>query len=246
MAKERLQKILAAAGIASRRNCEELILDGVVKVNGKVVDSLPAFADLDEDMITVRGKPLQPAIKVYFILNKPKGVVCTSNDPQGRKTAVGLVGPVRERIFCVGRLDIETTGALILTNDSELANRLTHPKYELPKKYVVRLKGKIDAEAIETLKKGVWLSDGKAGATAIKLLKTAHEESILEITLQQSLNRQISRMFAKVGYKVKSVTRTHIGKIGIAGLKIGEFRRLSKVEVAYLNKATENAKTGEK
>jgi pseudouridine synthase len=245
MAKERLQKILAAAGIASRRNCEELILDGVVRVNGKVIDSLPAFADLDEDMITVRGKPLQPTIKVYFILNKPKGVVCTSSDPQGRRTAVGMV-PVRERIFCVGRLDIDTTGALILTNDSELANRLTHPKYELPKKYVVRLKGKIDADAIETLKKGVWLSDGKAGATAIRLLKTAHEESLLEVTLQQSLNRQISRMFAKVGYKVKSVARTHIGRIDVSGLKPGEYRRLSKVEVAYLNKATENAKTGEK
>ncbi|MDO8303520.1 MAG: pseudouridine synthase [Sedimentisphaerales bacterium] len=246
MAKERLQKILAAAGIASRRNCEELILNGVVKVNGKVADSLPVFADPEEDTITVRGKPLQPAIKVYFILNKPKGIVCTSSDPQGRRTAVELVTPVRERIFCVGRLDIETTGALILTNDSELANRLTHPKYELPKKYVVRLKGKIDAEAVETLKKGVWLSDGKAGATAIKLLKTTHEESVLEITLKQSLNRQISRMFAKVGYKVKAVARTHIGKIEIGGLKPGEFRRLSKVEVAYLKKATEHAKTGEK
>jgi 23S rRNA pseudouridine2605 synthase len=246
MAKERLQKVLAAAGIASRRNCEELILDGVVKVNGKVVDTLPAFADPDEDSITVRGKPLQPAIKVYFILNKPKGVVCTSSDPQGRRTAVQLVAPVRERIFCVGRLDIETTGALILTNDSELANRLTHPKYELPKKYVVRLNGKIEAEAVETLKKGVWLSEGKAGATAIKLLKTAHDESVLEVTLQRSLNRQIARMFAKVGYKVKSVVRTHIGKIDISGLKMGEFRRLSKFEVAYLNKVTENVKTGEK
>jgi 23S rRNA pseudouridine2605 synthase len=239
MAKERLQKVLAAAGIASRRNCEELILDGVVRVNGKIVDSLPAFVDAEEDTITVRGKPLKPAIKVYFLLNKPKGVVCTNSDPQGRTTAVDLVGPVRERIFCVGRLDIDTTGAIILTNDSELANRLTHPKYELSKIYTVRLKGKIEAEAIEKLKKGVWLSDGKAGAAAIKMLKGAYDESLLEVTIRKSLNRQIDRMFAKIGYKVKAVTRTRIGRISVGGLKAGEWRRLSKEEVAYLNKATE-------
>jgi 23S rRNA pseudouridine2605 synthase len=246
MAKERLQKILAAAGLASRRNCEELILDGVVRVNGKVVDSLPAFADPDEDTITVRGKPLKPAIKVYFLLNKPKGVVCTSSDPQGRRTAVDLLGPVRERVFCVGRLEMDTTGALIITNDSELANRLTHPKYELPKKYLVRLKGKIESETVEKLKKGIWLSDGKATLTGAKMLKGGHDESLLEITIQKSLNRQIDRMFAKVGYKVKSVVRTHIGRIDASGLKPGQSRRLSKPEVAYLMKSTEISETGEK
>jgi 23S rRNA pseudouridine2605 synthase len=246
MARERLQKILAAAGIASRRNCEELILDGVVRVNGKVVDSLPAFADPEQDNITVRGKPLQAVQKVYFILNKPKGVICTSNDPQGRTTAIDLVGPVRERIFCVGRLDIDTTGAIILTNDTELTNRLTHPKHQLPKTYTVQLKGKIETEAIETLKKGVWLSDGKASAASARVLKTGYNESILEITVHQSLNRQIDRMFAKVGYKVKSISRTHIGKIGIGGLKVGQCRPLSKAEVAYLDKATQGPKTAEK
>jgi 23S rRNA pseudouridine2605 synthase len=239
MAKQRLQKVLAAAGIASRRNCEELILDGVVRVNGKIVDTLPAFVDLAEDSITVRGKPLVSAQKVYFILNKPKNVVCTNRDPQGRRTAIDLVQPVRERIFCVGRLDIDTTGAIILTNDTELSNRLTHPKYELPKTYLVRLKGKVETADLEKLKKGIWLSDGKAIPTAVKPLKTAYEESLLEVTLRQSLNREIDRMFAKIGYKVKSISRTHIGKIHIGGLKPGEFRRLSKVELAYLNKATE-------
>jgi 23S rRNA pseudouridine2605 synthase len=245
MSKERLQKILAAAGIASRRNCEELILDGVVRVNGKVVDTLPAFVNPD-DTITVRGKPLKPAMKVYFLLNKPKGVVCTNSDPQGRTTAVELVGPVRERIFCVGRLDIDTTGAIILTNDSELANRLTHPKYELPKTYVVRLKGKIETGATEKIKKGVWLSDGKAGATAVKVLNAGYEESVLEVTIRQSLNRQISRMFAKVGYKVKGIARTRIGNLDTAGLKVGQSRRLSKQEVAYLNKATKTLENGKK
>jgi 23S rRNA pseudouridine2605 synthase len=246
MARQRLQKILAAAGIASRRNCEELILDGLVRVNGAVVDTLPAFADPDEDKIIVRGKPLKPAQKVYFLLNKPKGVVCTNSDPQGRTTAVELVVPVRERIFCVGRLDIDTAGAIILTNDTELANRLTHPKYELPKTYIVRLKGKIEPEAVEKLKKGVWLSEGKAGTVWVKVLKGAYDESLLEVTTRQSLNRQIDRMFAKVGYKVKSIVRTHIGKIGTGGLKTGQFRPLSKAEVAYFDAAVNNPKTAEK
>lgn len=246
MEKQRLQKVLAAAGVASRRNCEELILDGIVKVNGKIVDTLPAFVDPEQDSITVRGKPLVSAQKVYFILNKPKGVVCTSSDPQGRRTAVDLVGPVRERIFCVGRLDIDTTGAIILTNDTELSNRLTHPRYELAKTYLVRLKGKIDSAALDKLKKGIWLSDGKATPTSVKPLKTAYDESLLEVTLRQSLNRQIDRMFAKLGYKVKSISRTHIGKIHIGGLKPGESRRLSKVELAYLDKATQTAEKSKK
>ena len=177
--------------------------------------------------------------KISYMFHKPKGVICTSSDPQGRRTAVDLIGPVRERIFCVGRLDIDTTGAIILTNDSELANRLTHPKYELQKKYLVRLKGKIESETIEKLKKGIWLSDGKAVLTGVRMLKSGHDESLLEITIQKSLNRQIDRMFAKVGYKVKSIARTHIGRIDAGSLKPGQSRRLSKPEVAYLMKATE-------
>ncbi len=235
MAEQRLQKILAAAGVDSRRNCEELILDGVVRVNRKVVDELPAFADAEKDAITVHGKRIHAAQKVYFLLNKPKGVICSNRDPQGRKMAIDVVGTA-ERIFCVGRLDIETTGIIVLTNDSEMANRLTHPRYGLPKTYVVRVRGLIQGETAEKLKRGIWLAEGKTGRASVKILKRSHKESSIEITIRQGLNRQVRRMLAAVGLKVKSLKRTRIGRLSERGLGVGKFRRLSKAEVAYLKK----------
>jgi len=238
MAKQRLQKILAAAGVDSRRNCEELILSGLVRVNRKVVDKLPAFVDPQQDVITVDGKTIRPARKVYFLLNKPKGVVCTSSDPQGRKTALDMV-QTDERIFCVGRLDTDTTGIIILTNDSELANRLAHPRYGLPKTYVVGVRGQIMGEHVEKLKKGVWLSEGKTGPAAVKILKRGHTESLIEVTISQGLNRQVRRMLAKVGLPVKTLARTRIGRIESRGLGVGKCRPLTPAEVAYLQKATQ-------
>jgi len=236
MAKQRLQKILAAAGVDSRRKCEELILSGVVRVNRKVVDTLPAFVDPGKDAITVDGKKIQPERKMYFLLNKPKGVICTNFDPQGRKKAIDLV-PASERIFCVGRLDADTTGIIILTNDSKLANRLTHPRYKVPKSYVVGVKGKIDGQAVEKLKKGVWLTEGKTARASVKILKRSHRESLIEITIRQGLNRQVRRILAKVGLSVKSLKRTRIGKLTTRGLGVGKFRALTKTEIAYLKKA---------
>lgn len=238
MSKQRLQKVLAAAGIASRRRCEEVILEGTVRVNGRVVDGLPAFVDPEKNIITVDGRKIRAVQKVYFLLNKPKGVICTNSDPQGRKKAIDIV-QVRERIFCVGRLDIESTGIIILTNDSELANRLTHPKYGLAKTYIVDVKGEIGGEQIEKLKRGVWLAEGKTGRAAIKILKRSHKESLAEVTIREGLNREIRRMFAKIGLPVKSLTRTRIGKINARGLGVGKFRALTKAEVAYLRKVTD-------
>ncbi len=237
MGEQRLQKVLAAAGIDSRRKCEELILDGVVRVNRKVVDKLPTFVDPEKDSITVDGKKIQAAQKVYFLLNKPKGVICTSRDPQGRKKAIDII-PAGQRIFCVGRLDIDTSGLIILTNDSELANRLTHPRYGLAKTYVIRVKGQIVGEAADKLKKGIWLAEGKTGRTSVKILKRSYKESLIEITIRQGLNRQIRRMLARVGLPVKSLKRTRIGKLNTRGLGVGKFRTLTKAEVAYLKKAT--------
>ena len=237
MSKQRLQKVLAAAGVASRRKCEELILEGTVSVNGGVVDSLPAFVDPEKDIITVDGKKIYAARKVYFLLNKPKGVICTNSDPQGRKKAIDIVR-TRERIFCVGRLDVESTGIIILTNDSELANRLTHPRYGLAKTYVVNVSGELSGEQIEKLKRGVWLAEGKTGRAAIKILKRNRKQSLAEVTIREGLNREIRRMFAKMGLPVKSLTRTHIGKINARGLGIGKFRALTKAEVEYLKKTT--------
>ena len=237
MAKQRLQKILASAGIDSRRKCEELILQGVVRVNGRVVDTLPVFADAEEDTITVNDRQVRSVRKVYFLLNKPKGVICTNFDPQGRTKAIDLI-PASERIFCVGRLDIDTAGLIILTNDSELANRLTHPRYELPKTYIAVIKGPIDNAAAEKLKKGVWFAEGKTSSEAVRILRSGVKESLIEIIIRQGLNRQISRMLAKVGLSLKSLKRTQIGKLDDKGVGIGKFRTLTKSEIAYLNKVT--------
>ena len=238
MAKQRLQKVLAAAGIDSRRNCEQLILDGVVRVNRKVVDTLPAFVDTQEDTITVNGRKIHAARKVYFLLNKPKGVICTNSDPQGRKKAIDIVKSP-ERIFCVGRLDADTTGLIILTNDSELANRLTHPRYGLFKTYVTYVKGAVDSKAVEKLKKGIWLAEGKTAGASVKILKRHHKESLIEITLKQGLNRQIRRMLARVDLPVKTLKRTRIGKLSARGIGIGKFRPLTKAEIDHLRKVTD-------
>jgi 23S rRNA pseudouridine2605 synthase len=237
MAEQRLQKVLAAAGIDSRRKCEELILSGQVRVNRKLIDTLPAFVDPDKDVITVGGRKVRAARKVYFLLNKPKSVICTNSDPHGRKKAIDLVR-TNERIFCVGRLDADTTGLIILTNDSELTNRLTHPRYGIAKTYTARIKGQITGEQVEKLKKGVWLAEGKTGRASVKILKRRHNESSIEITIRQGLNRQIRRMLAKIGLPVKSLTRTRLGKLTIRGLGVGKFRALTNAEVAYLKKAT--------
>jgi 23S rRNA pseudouridine2605 synthase len=238
LAKQRLQKILAAAGVDSRRNCEELIQEGVVRVNRKVVEELPAFADPDIDLITVHGRRIRAARKVYYLLNKPKGVICTNYDPQGRRKAVDLV-PDTERVFCVGRLDADTSGLIIITNDSDLTNRLTHPKFGISKRYVATVDGQIQASDIERLKKGIWFSEGKTSMAGVKILKRGPRQSTLEISLKQGLNRQIRRMLARVGFKVKDLKRTRIARIELKGLGIGRCRMLTAAEVAYLLRATD-------
>lgn len=234
--KERLQKVMASAGVASRRQCEELILQGAVSVNGKVVDQLPAFADPDVDTITVSGRRLKQPERVYFLLHKPKNVISTSRDPQGRRSAVDLV-PTSERVYCVGRLDADTTGLLILTNDAELTNLLTHPRYEVPKTYVAKVAGQVDERAIERLKKGIWLAEGKTEIAAVKVLKSGRDESLIEITIRQGLNRQIRRMLARVGLDVRSLKRTRIGNLKIEGLGAGQHRLLTPAEVTALRRA---------
>jgi 23S rRNA pseudouridine2605 synthase len=237
MAVQRLQKILAAAGVDSRRKCEELILSGLVQVNKNVVDKLPAFADPEKDVITVDGRKIRAEQKVYFLLNKPKGVICTNSDPAGRKKAIDLV-QTDKRVFCVGRLDADTTGLIVLSNDSELANKLTHPRYGLAKTYVARIKGRIVGEQIDKLKKGIWLAEGKTGRAAVKIIKNSHKESLVEISIRQGLNRQVRRELAAVGLSVKSLARTRIGRLDSRGLGLGKFRKLTTSEVAYLKKIT--------
>ncbi|MEN8127757.1 MAG: pseudouridine synthase [Planctomycetota bacterium] len=235
--KQRLQKILAAAGIDSRRKCEELILDHSVIVNGEIIDELPAFADPINDDIRVNGQRIKQPEKIYFLLNKPKGVICTNSDPQRRKKAIDLID-CPERIVCVGRLDVDTTGAIILTNDSELVNRLTHPKYELPKTYHIVVRGRVEGSDVEKLKKGVWLAEGKTQGAAVKIVRRSHTETTLQVIISQGLNRQIRRMFSQLGYKVKSLKRTQIGDIVLKGIAAGNYKRLTKPQLAYLKRAT--------
>jgi len=235
--KQRLQKILAASGIDSRRKCETLILEHSVTVNGEIVCELPAFADPEKDDIRVDGQRIKSAKKVYFLLNKPKGVICTSSDPQRRQKAIDLVD-CPERVVCVGRLDIDTTGAIILTNDSELVNRLTHPKYELPKTYHIVVRGRVEGSDVEKLKKGVWLAEGRTQGAAVKIVRRSHLETTLQIIISQGLNRQIRRSFSQLGYKVKVLKRTQIGDIVLKGIAAGNYKRLTKAQIAYLKRAT--------
>ena len=234
MGSQRLQKIMAAAGVDSRRNCEELIISGQVSVNGKIVETLPAFADPDEDTITVNGRKITAVRKVYYLLNKPKGVLCTDFDPQGRPTAMDIVG-ARGRIFCIGRLDADTTGLIILTNDTEMANRLTHPRYGVAKTYIAEVEGMVKSEQVEKIKKGVWLAEGKTGPAIVKILNRGHKITLLEIIIKQGL---IRRMLLKIGLKVKSLKQTQIGRIDCRGVGVGRFRPLKADEVAYLKKIT--------
>ncbi len=210
-----------------------------MRVNDKTTDSLPAFADPQKDIITVNGKRIQPELKVYFLLNKPKGVICTNFDPQGRRKAIDLVS-VRKRIFCVGRLDADTTGLIILTNDTELSNRLTHPKYELTKTYIAEVKGHIEGEQVEKLKKGIWLAEGRTSRASVKILKRGHNRSLVEVKVSEGLNRQVRRMLAKVSLPVKSLKRIKIGKIDCRGIGIGKFRPLTRNEIAYLDGTNKN------
>ena len=237
MAEQRLQKVLAAAGIASRRRCEELIVEGEVRVNRQVVDELPAFVDLEKDIITVNGKRIRSSAEEYYLLNKPKSVICTNSDPQGRRKAIDIVYS-KSRIFCVGRLDMDTSGLIVLTNDSELTNKLTHPRYELAKTYVAHVKGEITGDEIEKLKKGIWLAEGKTNKAAIKVLKRNNKESLVQITVRQGINRQIRRMLAKVGLDVKSLKRIKIGKLTDRGIGVGQYRKLTNAEIKYLESAT--------
>ncbi len=237
MAKERLQKVMAEAGIASRRQCEEIILDGLVSVNRKVVDSLPCLVDIQVDKITVDGKRLKFEEKVYFLLHKPKKVVCTNSDPEGRVRAVDLLRKVKQRVYPVGRLDADTKGLIIMTNDGNFANELTHPKYGVPKTYEAVVKGAVHGDNIEKLKKGVWLDKQKATIEKVKILQRGPRTSLLEITLREGRNRQIRRMLARVGHPVQQLTRTKIGTISIKGLGPKKFRPLTEKEIVSLRKS---------
>ncbi|MBL9150389.1 MAG: rRNA pseudouridine synthase [Phycisphaerae bacterium] len=240
----RLQKVLAEAGYGSRRACEELIESGSVTVNRQVVDSLPAWVNPDEDVICVHGRPLKRKEKhVYIMLFKPRGVVSTNSDPEGRTRAIDLVKhPDRPRLYPVGRLDLDSSGLLLLTNDGELANRLTHPRYEVHKGYEVVVGGSLTDEEVAKLEEGIFLAEkdgdgSRTRETQLTLLKRDRTRTMLYMELREGRNRQVRRMLLKVGHPVKKLRRVRMGPLQLKGLAVGEWRELTAKELRELRAA---------
>ena len=230
---ERLQKVLARAGIASRRVCEQLIEDGLVTVNGESV-RLGRRVDVSTDLIEVDGAlvAVNPDL-VHYLLHKPAGVVSTASDTHGRPTVVELV-PDERRVFPVGRLDAETEGLLLLTNDGELTHRLTHPSFGVDKEYLALVEGKPSRGALRTLREGVELDDGITAPAKVSLL----DDRTLRIVIHEGRNRQVRRMCEAVGHPVTRLVRTRIGPLVDRKLQAGEWRRLTREELRSLEEAT--------
>jgi len=241
---ERLNKFLAHAGVGSRRHCEELIVRGRVSVNGRVVRELGTKVEAD-DAVCVDGQPLHGEKLVYWLVNKPRGYLCTNFDPAGRPRAIDLVPHVSQRVYTVGRLDEDSEGLLLLTNDGDLANRLMHPRFGVEKTYQVQVAGRPTREDIEQLLKGVWLSDGHVRARRVRRLKSQGESTWLEIVLNEGKNREIRRMLARLGHKVLVLRRIAIGPVRLDRLRRGKARRLKLEELQRLqdkanHRVTEN------
>jgi 23S rRNA pseudouridine2605 synthase len=245
--KERIQKVLANAGLASRRNIEEMVRQGRIAVNGKTITALPILVDPLRDKVAVDDEPVRlagprAAEKIYLIMNKPRGVY-TTNVAQGEQTrAIDLLPPKFARVYPVGRLDAESKGLLLLTNDGELTNRLTHPRYGVAKTYRATVDGFVQPREVQELEKGIWLADKsgkgfKTGRSHIKIAKRSRDKSILEITIREGRNRQVRRMLARLGHKVRDLTRIKMGPLTLQGLAAGQFRSLTPREVRDLRQA---------
>ncbi len=238
MSLQRLQKVLAAAGVASRRKSEEIIQQGRVRVNGKVVTELGTKVDPNSDRIDVDGKQVMEESTVVLVLNKPRGVVSTASDPEGRETVVDLVKHVRARLFPVGRLDYATSGVLLMTNDGELANALTHPRYGVEKTYHVKLHGSIAPHILETWRKGVKLDDGAVTRPAMEVFKLEEADGYtwVQVTIKEGRNRQIRRMAEASGLLVSKLKRVAFAGITFEGIPIGKYRELSSRELYKLKR----------
>ena len=230
---ERLQKFIAQAGIASRRKSEELILQGKIKVNGKITKEVGTKINPDKDIVEYNEKRVElPEEKIYILLNKPIGYVTTTKDQFNRESVLDLV-KINKRIVPVGRLDMYTSGALILTNDGDFVYKVTHPKHEIEKTYTVTLKGIVEKSAVEKLRNGVEIEDYKTKPAKVKILKTDKEknQSRLEIIIHEGKNRQVRKMSEAVGYKVLALHRSKIGGVGVKDLPLGKWRYLTDKEI---------------
>lgn len=238
----RLQKVLAAAGVASRRVCEDLITKGRVRVNGKVVTELGSRIFPEVDQVQVDNRPIQlDPDRVYIAFHKPRGVVSTMADENGRPCLADyFVG--FDRVFNVGRLDAETTGLILMTNDGEMANQLAHPSYEVQKLYVAKVRGKITRVEMQKLLDGVKLEDGLQKADSARVIDQNEQSSLVEIVLHSGKNRIVRRMFEAIGFPVLDLTRKSFGPLRLGNIKPGQFRELSKLEVSSLMEAAQGSK----
>lgn len=237
---ERLQKVIANNGVTSRRNAEKLIIDGKVKVNGEVVKVLGTKVK-ESDKITVDGVLLENSEKVYYLLNKPREVISSAKDDKNRKTVVDLINE-EKRIYPVGRLDYDTTGAIILTNDGDLANLLMHPKNKIDKTYVAKIEGILNPKELMMLKNGVVIDGFKTSRARVKTKKIdkATNTSIVEITIHEGKNHQVKRMFESVNHNVLKLKRERIAFLTLDGLKSGEYRKLNHKEISILYNLIKN------
>jgi 23S rRNA pseudouridine2605 synthase len=231
----RLQKVLAAAGVASRRACEVMISEGRVEVNGRLVTEQGLRVDPERDVIRIDGSRIPPPRRhAYLVLNKPRGVVSTLADPEGRRTLADFVAGRRERLFHVGRLDTDTEGLLIMTNDGEFAQRLAHPSYEVPKTYLAEVTGVIRAATLKQLRSGIVLDDGAVKPSSVKLVSTGADKSLIKITLQEGRTHIVRRTMEAVGHPVRRLSRIGIGPVRLGNLKVGELRDLTREELGGL------------
>jgi 23S rRNA pseudouridine2605 synthase len=230
---ERLQKILAHCGVGSRRHCEELIEEGRVEVNGRVVTKLGTKVDPSGDQLKVDGEPVRLEERVYYLLNKPKGYVCTSSDEFGRPRAIDLVKEPR-RIYAVGRLDENSEGLILLTNDGALANIVCHPRYQVDKSYRLTVQGEVDRSQLERIERGVWLSEGKTAPAQVRRIVRRRSSTLVTVTIWEGRNRELRRIFSKVGLRVSHLVRTAIGPLRIEDIALGASRRLGEKDLGFL------------
>ena len=232
----RLQKYMAKAGVASRRKSEELISQGLVKVNGKIIVEQGYIVDPDKDLVKVDGKTIKlERNKIYIMINKPVGYVTTLKDEKDRRIVTDLIEGVEERIYPVGRLDIDTSGLLLLTNDGDLTQKLTHPSNEVVKRYIAVVEGVPNRSELQRFRYGINIDGRKTAPATIKIAKRYEDESILDISIHEGRNRQVKKMCEAINHPVKKLKRVSIGEIELGGLEIGNWRYLNEEELDFLN-----------
>ncbi len=240
----RLNSFLASCGLGSRRGCEELIVQGRIMVNGETVTQLGTKVDPLRDIVSIDGEKLRPEKPIYVLFHKPKGIVCTNAVHEQKKRVIDLLVGLKGRVFSIGRLDLDSEGLLLLTNDGAFAERMLHPRYGVPKTYHVTLRGRIEGEKVEKARGGVWLAEGKTKGIRIRIRRRTKDRSYLEVELREGRNREIRRIFARLGYPVLKLARVKIGPLGIKGVGKGKWRFLKKSEVEALLQAASLGEEG--